>query len=283
MSFLKKLFGRAQAPHPPEPTPTEPPGAMSLAVLLDRLPDRLDDVLRDFPTRLPALGPLTVDRAPEDPVFPAFLEAGGHTIWALGFDLPMPKEAQQRAIHYSNWEAGLKDPLYAHSAHVLLFYKGGSEDPVVQLSVLYAIAAGFAPLGVADEAAFNCVPGPALDAVCSAEFLSESQTNIPSQLWTGLLKFHRPDGQTWYTTRGFDRFGKPNLAFLAPGGDGERATDLFHTLLNYQHFYRQTFAPGHTADLGGQFLRFDAPHEYAEYLSGGLQVLTVRMEEGQSS
>ena len=129
--------------------------------------------------------------------------------------------------------------------------------------------------GVGDQTAFNGVPGPVLGEVCNAEFLLEAQSNIPTLIWTGLLKFHREDGQTYYTTRGFERFGKPNLAFLAPTGQGEQATELFHTLLNYQHFYDQTFGAGHTAELGGQMMRFDEPHEYAEYLSGGLPVLVV--------
>ena len=251
---------------------------MSLAVLLDRLPTDLSRVMREFPERLPALGSLVAEQADDDAVFPVFFEVGGHSVWALGFDLPMPEEAQKTSIFYSNWQDDQKTPLYAHGAHVLLFYKGGSPDPVVQLSVLYAVAAGFHPLGVADEAAFNCVPGPVLEEVCSAAFLLEAQSNIPTLIWTGLLKFHREDGQTWYTTRGFERFGKPNLAFLAPTGQGEQATGLFHTLLNYQHFHDQMFGAGHTAELGGQMLRFGAPYEYADYLSGGLPVLTVELD-----
>ncbi len=283
LSFLKKLFSRQSDPEPAQQAQTAAqseatqPGMMSLAVLLDRLPTDLEQVVREFPERLPALGPLVAELAEGAEVFPVFFGAGGHSVWALGFDLPMPEEAQQTSIFYSNWQDEQKAPLYAHGAHVLLFYKGGSADPVVQLSVLYAIAAGFHPLGVADETAFNCVPGPLLNELCSADFLLEAQSNIPTLIWTGLLKFHREDGQTYYTTRGFERFGKPNLAFLAVTGQGEEATELFHTLLNYQHFYDQMFGAGHTAELGGQTLRFDEPHEYAEYLSGGLPVLVVRV------
>jgi hypothetical protein len=283
MSFLKKLFSRQSAPEPVQqaldPTQSAVQSGMTLlAVLLDRLPTNLDRVVREFPERLPALGPLETDHA-DDAVFPVFFEVGGHSVWALGFDLPMPEEAQQTSIFYSNWQDEQKAPLYAHGAHVLLFYKGGSDDPVVQLSVLYAIAAGFHPLGVADQTAFNCVPGPLLNGLCSATFLLEAQSSIPTLIWTGLLKFHRQDGQTYYTTRGFERFGKPNLAFLAPTGQGEEATDLFHTLLNYQHFYNQMFEAGHTAELGGQALKLAEPHEYAQDLSGGLPLLVVSVTE----
>ncbi len=283
MSFLKKLFSRSgvsggvkQAPDPGQSAAQ--PGMTSLAVLLDRLPTDLGRVVREFPERLPALGPLEAEQAEGEEVFPVFFEVGGHSVWALGFDLPMPEEAQKTTIFYSNWQDDQKAALYAHAAHVLLFYKGGSADPVVQLSVLYAVAAGFHPLGVADEAAFNCVPGPVLEEVCSADFLLAAQSNIPTLIWTGLLKFHREDGQTYYTTRGFERFGKPNLAFLAVTGQGEQATELFHTLLNYQHFHGQTFGAGHTAELGGQMMSFSEPHEYAEYLSGGLPVLVVALD-----
>ncbi|MGY2894099.1 hypothetical protein [Deinococcus sp. UYEF24] len=284
MSFFKKIFGRAPEPEPtaaplPGRAPTETPTGTSLAVLFDRLPESLSEMAREFSSRLPALGAVDLGRqTPDEPTFPAMMEVGGHSVWALGFDLPMPEEAQQRSIFYSNWNDEAKAPLYAHRAHVLLFYQGGSEDPVVQLSVLYALAAGMHPLGVADETAFNCVPAAVLQEASSAEFLQAAQTDIPSLLWTGILKFHREDGQTWYVTRGFGRFGKPNLAFLAPTGHGEQATDQFHTLLNYQHFYKQTFAHGHTAELGGQFLRFADPYEYAEYLSGGQPVLTVSVD-----
>ena len=281
MSFFRKMFGRAPEPESAEPesaaTPQgRTPTGTSLAVLLERLPESLNEMAREFPARLPALGAVDLGReTPDEPTFPAMMEVGGHSVWALGFDLPMPEEAQKRSIFYSNWNDEAKAPLYAHRAHVLLFYQGGSDDPVVQLSVLYALAAGMRPLGVADETAFNGVPAAVLHEAGSAEFLQAAQTDIPSLLWTGVLKFHREDGQTWYATRGFERFGKPNLAFLAPTGQGEQATDLFHTLLNCQHFYHQTFAHGHTAELGGQFLRFADPYEYAEYLSGGHPVLTV--------
>lgn len=277
MSFFKKMFGRKEEPAAEAPArAAEAAQEASLAVLLDRLPDTLNRVAEEFPARLPALGPVDLGReTPDEPTFPAMLEVGGHSVWALGFDLPMPEEAQRRCIFYSNWDDDAKAPLYRHGAHVLLFYKGGSADPVVQLSVLYALAAGFHPLGVADETAFNCVPAALLPEVSSAEFLAEAQSTIPTLIWTNVLKFHREDGQTWYATRGFERFGKPNLAFLAPTGHGEQAGDLFHTLLNYQHFYDRTFEEGHTAELNGQFLRFAAPYEYAEYLSGGLPLLTV--------
>ncbi len=279
MSFFRKLFSRPPASEP-ETGPADPGESVtSLAVLLDALPRSLDRMVGEFPERLPALGPVEVDLAGKS-VFPAFLEVGGHTVWALSFDLPMSAEAQRRSIHFSNWSDEQKALLYGHRAHVLLYYNGGSSDPVVQMTVLYAVAAGLHPLGVADETAHNCVPAAVLAEVGTAEFLLEAQTNIPSLLWTGFLKFFREDGQTWYATRGFERFGKPNLAFLAPANSGEQATDLFHTLLNYQHFYDQTFAAGHTAELGGQFLRFDEPYEYVEYLSGGQPVLTVTAEPG---
>lgn len=250
----------------------ELPGLV-LAVLFDRLPADLGVLAADLPRRLPELGPLSIEGGPGDPV--VFLRAGGQTVWALGLDLPLPEQAQQQAIHLSNWPPAMKEPLYAHRAHLLLVHKGGTDDPVAALSLLYALAAGLAPLGVADEAACQCVPGPVLETVTSREFLAESRDDVPTEVWTGLLKFHREDGQTWYVTRGFDRFGVADLAFLAPRGQGNDASELFHTLLNHQYATGTAFAAGDTADLGEDLLTFAEPYEYADHLADGRTVLVV--------
>ena len=254
--------------------PSHPAGdGIVLAALFDRLPSDLRGLASDLPRRLPELGPLSVEGEPGQPVF--FLSAGGQTVWALGMDLPLPEDAQRQAIGASIWPAQLKEPLYAHRAHLLLVHKSGGDDPVARLSLLWALAAGLQPLGVADEAAATCIPGPALETFCSREFLAAAREDVPTEVWSGLLKFHREDGQTWYVSRGFDRFGVAELAFLAPRGQGEDAAELFHTLLNYQYDSGRTLQPGHTAQLGDDLLTFSEPYEYAEHLAGGRDVLVV--------
>lgn len=248
-------------------------GSLVLAALVDRLPEDLSSLVGDLPRRLPELGPPRVEGRPGEPVF--LLHAGGQTVWALAMDVPLPQQALHQAVFLSNWPAPLKEPLYAHRAHVLLVHKGGGDDPVARLSLLYALAAGLRPLGVADEAAATCVPGPALESVASPEFLAAAREDVPVGVWCGVLKFHREDGQTWYVTRGFDRFGVPDLAFLAPRGQGEDALDLFHVLLNYQHDSGRVFQAGDTAQMGDDLLTFGEPYEYADHLAGGRDVLTV--------
>jgi hypothetical protein len=143
-----------------------------------------------------------------------------------------------------------------------------------QLLMLYKVAALFIPqglLGVADEGAMTANPvGIVKDMFETApiEMFTQEQY-IPLEVWTGILKLFREDGMVWYVTRGFARFGKADLAFLAPKNSGEEAMNLFSNLLHYLYFYNSEFVAGHTADMGSMKLRFREPYEYADYIQDG--------------
>ncbi|GGS19599.1 hypothetical protein [Deinococcus knuensis] len=287
-SFLNRLLGRSEhvdtgVEHDPaDPFQGLPNPAFFVNALFDTLPQNLDDMLPRLDdllakTALPDVAPATLDAWTELPLgWSATLTAGPYMVVLNGKRTPLTPEQQHTSIHFSNWNDEQQERLRAHRAHVHLSC-WTHLPPDQTLTLLYAVATALQPLGVTDETAFNCVVADALDLALPRQEGGELAL-MPTLFWTGLLKFHRPDdGQVYYTTRGFERFGKPNLAWLAPVGSGEEAAELFDALLNYQYHYGQVFAHGHTAEMRGRTMRFSEPTEYAEYLSGGLPVLTVEV------
>ncbi|MFT2721355.1 hypothetical protein ACMT4L_15270 [Deinococcus sp. A31D244] len=289
-SFLGRLLGRAVPSATPEvepgvsdPVQGLPDPAFFLNALFDRLPPNLDGLLSRLDdllaaSALPNVTPATLAAWTELPLgWSATLTAGPYIVVLNGQQTPLTAAQQHASIHFSNWSDEQKARLRAHRAHVHLS-AWTYLPPDQTLTLLYAVAAALNPLGVTDETAFNCMPGDLLDELGTPQGVAAMLEHAPALLWTGLLKFHRPDdGQVYYTTRGFERFGKPNLAWLAPVGSGEEAAELFDALLNYQYHYDQLFAPGHTAEMDGRTMRFSEPTEYADHLSGGLPVLTVEV------
>ncbi|MFW8625878.1 hypothetical protein [Deinococcus sp. ME38] len=288
-SFLSRLAGRSEhvaagvEAEPTDPFQGLPDPAFFLNALFDTLPPNLDGV----PARLdgllataalPGTAPAAlVAWTPLPAGWSATITVGPSLVVLNGQPTPLSDEQQHTSIHFSNWSSEQQARLRAHRAHIHLSC-WTHLPPDQTLTLLYAVATALNPLGVTDETAFNCVPGDALLDLALPRQEGGELALIPTLCWTGLLKFHRPDdGQVYYTTRGFERFGKPNLAWLAPVGSGEEAAELFDALLNYQYHYGQVFAHGHTAEMGGRTMRFSEPTEYAEYLSGGLPILTVEV------
>lgn len=288
MGFLKKLFGakgsaqddvrppgqEVERTHIPQ---AEEQGNVSVHVLLDTLPADLKAALPEFQRLRPALKTVrqSVGASTESGLL-AVIEADDHQLRCIGFSFPLPPEVQRSTIHLSNWEDAMKAPLYAHQAHIILFYDSGPANPAEQLTLLYALAAALKPLGIADETAHNAIPRSFLDYLADPERLDECETTLPSMMCTGIIKYQLPDCSVYYVTRGFNRFGLSNLAHHAPFGSGEMVMNLFDTLLNYQWQSGQKLGPGHTSENSTQFMEFhDPPSEFAEALSGGHPVLDV--------
>jgi hypothetical protein len=277
--MFSKLFGRKKeektTQNSPQPQPGKAPretpsdNVNAITLLFPALPK-----LELAPTIVWSQGktlPVKLDVLVQEQQLLAHATLGQHKIKLVGFSNPLPKESQQGTIHFSNWPDEAKKSMYNHQAIVICYYEAGSSDVLEQLLILYKVAALFVPqglLGVADESAMTAnPPGIVKDMFEAAPVeMFKQEEYIPLEVWTGVLKLFREDGMVWYVTRGFARFGKADLAFLAPKNSGEEAMKLFSNLLHYLYFYNTEFAAGHTADMGSMKLRFREPYEYAEYI-----------------
>lgn len=275
MGFFKRLFQKSApvAVQEPEPAPLPREG---IVLLFDALPDLMRGMLQ-LRQLLPNLN-VALDRV--DGTELGTYRFGPHQIRVVGLPAALPRDVQQRTIHFSHWPQSVKDGLYHHRAQLVCTYEGNREDAREQLLALYQLAAAFSNLGllaVADETAFNVTPVNVLQEVFSTLKVQDLQEDFPVMLWTNLLKFHKPDGSIWYASRGFERFGSPNFALLGQPGEGQQAFDVLGALLKYVVYYGAQLEAGHTAQLGSLQLRFAAPYEYAEHLTGKGKLLVVEV------
>ncbi|GGJ25805.1 hypothetical protein [Deinococcus roseus] len=278
MSFFKRLFQKSAPVAVQEPEPATPVKE-SIILLFEALPDLIRGMvqMRQFFRGLE----VQLDRM--DGVEQGTYHFGEHQIRVQGLPAALPREVQQRTIHFSNWPQSVKDGLYHHRAHLICTYEGHSEDPRAQLLALYQLATAFSSLGllaVVDEAAHNVTPVHVLQEVFTGLQVSDLQQDFPVLLWTNLLKFHRPDGSIWYATRGFERFDAPNFAMLGQPGEGNRIFDLLGALLRYVVYHKAALAAGHTAELGAHLLHFAEPYEYRDHLTGKGELLVAEVLSG---
>jgi hypothetical protein len=268
MSFFKKLFGKVE-PQSPAPFTKANDQKTAITLLFSKLPrfESPQSVLWSQGNLLP----LEIQVVTEGSESMAYATFGPHRFLLVGFSSPLPKQVQQQTIHLSNWPDQAKQAMYSHQAHLICFYESGSDDPNEQLLALYKVATTFkfqGLLGVTDEIAMTANPVEFVEELFMTlpleALLSDQQ--LPYVAWVGVIKLIKPDGMVWWVSRGHQRFGVPDLAHLAPFGQGERVTEMFSSMLKYMYFYQARIEPGHTAELGQMQLKFDAPYEYQEYI-----------------
>ena len=269
MGFFKKLFGKpAQTTQGPEASPGS--GKTSITLLFPRLPKF--EILEPVFMSEGVLLPVAFSVVTEGSESMATLRIGTHRVLLVGFSAALPQEVQQATIHLSNWPEESKRSMFDHRAHLICYCESGSADPLEQLLLLYKVAAAFRVqglLGVADETAMTANPAELIGELFAPMDLATLRTNrsLPYLIWCGVIKLIKPDGQVWWVSRGHERFGLPDLAHLAPMGEGERIMDLFESLLNYMFFDGARIEAGHTAEIGDSLLGFEEPYEYADYIA----------------
>jgi hypothetical protein len=203
---------------------------------------------------------------------------GQHSFALVGIDAPVPSDSAQTPIDSSNWSAEEKGPLRGHRAHMICAYTGTDADPTEQFIAALKVASAFLHhglVGVIDPAAWNCLPARGVALSLTPDFLTASRLIIPVAIWTGFVKFFRPDGLIWFCSKGFHRWDAPDFALLGERGEGEVAVDIFSALLGYVRSTGARLSPGDTAELGSMPLRFGPVREHAEYLDGPGGTLVV--------
>ena len=201
-----------------------------------------------------------------------------HRLRLVGFNTPVPQAVIDRTITPSHWQSEQKTPLLSHRSHAVCYYEGANPDPTEQHIARYKLAASFLDkglLGTLDEKAWNCMPADFVQYQMEQESLAAAREAVPIGLWTGFVKFFRPDGNIWFCTKGHERFNAPNFAFLGTPDESNTAFKLFNQLFHYVREYNVPLAVGHTAEMKGTRLAFSEVREYHEYLEAETLVVTV--------
>ncbi len=212
------------------------------------------------------------------PALPHAITVRGHRLQLFGFEQPfaaMEPELCGQLLQLSHLSAAKKERLAAAPAHLWLQHESGPEDALERLRFLYVAASVFPGIcGAFFPPAMLALPAELLAAVgASSKELAQS---LPPLCFTGLVKLFRPQGGTWYVSRGHDLFGIPDLAWLgASRTDTRQALELLHGVFEYARLSGNSLRAGDTAEWGARRLRFRAPYEYAEQLAGAGETLVV--------
>ena len=208
---------------------------------------------------------------------------GEHAIRLIGFDVPMPAEVVEKCVQPAHFGPDLKAQARAHKSHLLLYYAGASTGtstgPLQQYVALAAVAGVLHAHGAIvalNEVARTAFPCVALLKVQGYKLaLLESMPLL--LLYCGFVKMDIQDlPGTWMRTFGNHLFGLPDMALLAKShAEGQATFDLFCNLLGYLRSSGQSFAPGHTAQIGeDRFIKIRAAESNEYWLeSPGLMLV----------
>ena len=214
--------------------------------------------------------PSNVNKDQNDNCFFWRISFGSHRFELIGISAPIPVDAIEKSLKTSQHNAAGKDAMRAHQMHVMCKYAGGSGSAAEQMLLLLEIAHALAPdklLGVIDDVAWNATPAAVINQMLSpSELAQTSSAPMPLVFW-GWLRLGKSSREMWYCSKGFERYGVPNLAFLSHTQDGEKSLATATALFNHFRSTSTPLAAGHTAQLGANLMvRFLPVTESPDFL-----------------
>jgi hypothetical protein len=215
---------------------------------------------------------------PDEKQWLARVRFGDHAVRLNGVRQVLPNAVQLETIHRSGLSETHKRELMTHRAHVTLEYERGSDAAVEQMLALHTVACAWLELGllgVTDVQAHTAISRQTVETQWLWYGLLGWRSSLPAQVCAGVCTFVRPDGQTWFFTRGHERFGAPNFALL---GERNVALEVFDDLLNFVVFHGGKPKVGGQAKFAGFELRFLEVSEYSEHLiDAGVPTLVLEV------
>jgi hypothetical protein len=153
----------------------------------------------------------------------------GHEVIRLKLEaIPLTEEQQLETIYMSELD---KSMLLQHQAILMLEYERGEEQANLQMRALYTLATALLDLGIlgaSDQQANHMVSRSTLELLAQNFDLPILHVLTPCSLFQSIHSLPQPNGKTWFYTRGHQRFGIPDLAWL--GNSKEQAKSIFEAV-----------------------------------------------------
>ncbi len=225
-----------------------------------------------------------------EPAIMGLVAWGANVIKLVAFANAMPANAVKACVQPAHFDPEYKEIAYRHQAHVMLYYNGYDHDPLEQYVALAAVAGVLTMFGAVftlNENARTAIPAPVLmpHEEDDGNMLAALRGLPLTLLYCGFVKLE-VEGQpgVWMRTYGCHRFGLPDLALHASDHNSARFTfELFSNALAYLRTAGQTFAPGHTMQVGdGMFLRLRSRTPDEWYLDSEGEMLVADRVAGLS-
>ncbi|HKB05566.1 MAG TPA: DUF4261 domain-containing protein [Gemmataceae bacterium] len=266
-----------------------------LQVLFDTPPNwRTADLMRPLREYDPTMSRATfeVGHAGDDNQAAYGLAAWGkHVVRFLAFDAPIPATVLECCVDPAHYKQAMKQRARASRAHALLYYGGYEKDVLENYVALAAVAgalAGFDASVVTNESGHSSLPAGVLVPGQTDGDQMELLRSLPLlHLYCGFVKYEVKgvDG-VWMRSYGADKFGLPDLAFLADGHQqGEDTFEIFSNILGYLRESGAELAAGHTMQVGPDMFVRLREREKGEYFlesEGDLFVLE-RIDESDTN
>jgi hypothetical protein len=224
--------------------------------------------------------PMAVRRQGEVEGYPlTTVEFNGHRLVMIAYNEPAPFEAIDLAISAAPWPETEKAPLRTHRAHIGLSYFGPSNDAIEQMECCMRVAGVFLDrglLGYVDRVAWNCLPAATLRPLVQPKMAQvTSLEQIPLGVWTGFVKFPTGGDGVCFFTKGYHRWGMPDLAWHGLVSDSSDAFDMLSQVFVYVLESGLTLHAGLSLRLGGNMLHLILPAPDAGYLNSPLGTLLI--------
>ncbi len=201
-----------------------------------------------------------------------------HAFLLVAVPAPLPAEFGA-VVNKTNWALASKQRMRQHRGHIACKYSGTNQDPTEQLAAVLKLAAAMVPFGLAGVSQWQsgiAIPAEALRTITQIDVIAESRKTIPIGIWTGFETYARSDGRLWFRTRGFHRWGKPDLAYLGEPQQASEIQGLFQGLLSYMRNNDLVLKAGQTASHGDSSLTFSSPDPDESVLESSNDIVVVQ-------
>jgi len=221
--------------------------------------------------------------------FAARLEINGHRMEVAVLPSRLPDLIIERCIRTSNWTFAEKDRMAVHNAYALLYYVDGPADPIERYIALYLAALLFdGPnlASVVNEPAWSAHPAGLLSRIMTPEMIDVCRSSPPLLFWAGFLAFDF-EGYVWYTMRGLQHFGLPELTYRADDSphhdDPQKVQELFTEVFHYLHFQQPDFQPGDIVQVEHNVYEMVDHQRFAEHIRAREGVLWIQPRDPEEA
>jgi hypothetical protein len=193
-----------------------------------------------------------------------------------------PAPGLDEMIQFTRMDNNALASLKTHVSHVLCFYQGEANDPVLRVQALFRLAAALVPmgvLGIIHTDAWQCFLPKALGPLADPARTKDMHEGLAHMALCNLIPFHSPKG-TWWTSKGNHVFGIPDITLWDDGRFGVKPVQtIFSSLFSYLQSGAK-IQPGHTMELAGTTFVAGEVTEHRDHLCGPGATLALRPAKG---
>lgn len=206
-----------------------------------------------------------------------------HIIKVIGFNAPLPKDSLEKCVAPAHYSQDIKQKVYQHDSHLILYYCGYDENILEQYVALTKVATAFEnanALVVLNENAHTSLPIQAISNMVSEKDGLDSLCSCLPVFFCGFVKYEIEGvAGVWMRTYGAELFGLPNFAILASHhNEGEKYLYMFNDILLYLQNNETKMVAGDTMEMGdGQKMSLRNPFTEEYFLNDKSTVLVVEV------